>query len=418
MGTPKLEGSPALKADVMFEGIRYSEALGAAAQHSLPNFYPYRFKDDEHDPTGNGKATIPYLISTHDETLIRILGNGDSPWSVAGDRDTGYRLVHDEDKENPVDIGFEPAHGWLHAKTSDGFPMAQAGVSTHGDMMVINVAPGCEYFLGKVDGKAMRCTFCSYGAPDKRTAPLGQVAGQVEIPDTTLEHMYEAMDAVLAESEIRHIYLVGGSLTDPVLEGKRFLQLAEAVQARNPNKIPVTLGSGSLPDDMLQEFYDRDLAQAVCFNLEVWSEGLFSQVCPGKHQYVGYNRWIESLETAVGLWGRGRVFSAMVAGIELEPEQGMEWQEAADLVVQGVEDLCGRGIIPIYSLYYPVGGKDRSDYQSRLRNFFEHLAVNYQAARERHELEIWDGFMCHRCAYMQIECDIDRQSKKGSQDAR
>lgn len=410
MPPAKLEGSPALKTTVMFEGIRFSDALGAAAEHSLPNYFPYRFKKGEHDPTGKGKANIPYLINTDDDTMIRVLGNGDSEWSVAGNRDDGYRLLNDSNPDDAVDIRFEPLHDWMQAKTSDGFPVVQAGVSTHGDMMVINVAPGCEYFLGKVNGKAMRCTFCSYGAPDKRTAHLGQVAGQVDIPALTLSRMQEAMNAVIAETKIKHIYLVGGSLTDPEQEGVRFLQLARAVQANNPNKIPVTLGSGALPDETLKQFYDQGLVDAVCFNLEVWSEALFSQVCPGKHNYVGYDQWIASLETAVGLWGRGRVYSAMVAGIELEPEHGMEWQEAAELAVQGVNDLCGRGIVPIYSLYYPTGGKERSDYQSRLRNFFEYLALNYRDLRRQHALEIWDGFMCHRCAYMQLECDIDRES--------
>ena len=408
MPAGRLAGSPALKTTVMFEGIRYSDALAQAAEHSLPNYYPYRFKPGEHDPTGTGKATIPYLINTADETLIRVLGNGDSPWSVTGNRDDGYRLVNDDAPDDAVDITFEPLHDWLGRKTTDGFPIAQAGVSTHGDMMVINVAPGCEYFLNKVDGKSMRCTFCSYGAPDQRTAHLGQVAGQVGIPDATLAHMREAMDAVTGETDIHHIYLVGGSLTDPRLEGERFLQLARAVQDNNPTRIPVTLGSGALPHDQLDEFHREGLVDSVCFNLEIWSEDLFSRVCPGKNRYVGYAKWIEALEHAVSLWGRGRVYSAMVAGIELEPEFGLEWDEAAEIAVRGVRDLCGRGIIPIYSLYYPTGGKDRSDYQSRLRNFFETLAVEYQAVRRESGLEVWDGFMCNRCAYMQLECDMDR----------
>lgn len=411
MPTAKLEGSPALKTAVMFEGIRYTHALGAAAAHSLPNYYPYRFRPGEHDPTGKGKATIPYLINTPDETLIRILGNGKSPWSVEGSADTGYRLRHDREADAAIDIHFEPLRRWMQSETSDGFPMVRAGVSTHGDMLVVNVAPGCEYFLHKVNGKPMRCTFCSYGAPDQRTAHLGQEAGQVAIPDVTLARMQEAMRAVIAETEIRHIYLVGGSLTDPVQEGERFLELARAVQAANDTRIPVALGSGALPDAMLERFHRERLVDAVCFNLEVWSEDLFAAVCPGKNRYVGYRRWIGALETAVGLWGRGRVYSAMVAGIELEPEYAMEWEAAAELVVQGVEDLCGRGIIPVYSLYWPVGGKERSDYESRLRSYFEHLALNYRAIRQRQGLEIWDGFMCHRCAYMQLECDLDRQTE-------
>lgn len=391
----------------MFEGVRYSDALAEAAENALPNFYPYRFKTDEVDPTGTGKATIPYLMSTTDETLMRIMGNGDSKWSVKGSRAEGYTLCRDGDKPGR-DISFEPKRGWMAGKTSDGFPMVQAGVSTHGDMLIINVAPGCEYFLKKQDGNSMRCTFCSYGAPDERTKHLGQVAGQVEIPEVSLQRVQEVMTAVMAEVQIRHIYLVGGSLTDPAEEGRRFLQLARAIKQNNSSAVPVCLGSGALPRSVLDEFHAEKLVDAVCFNLEVWSEELFSKVCPGKNAYVGYAEWLVSLEYAVELWGRGRVYTAMVAGVELEPEHGMDWSRASEIAIEGAADLCSRGIIPVYSLYWPTGGKDRPDYQSSLRNFFESLAKGYQKIREQNDLHVWDGFMCHRCAYMQLECDVDR----------
>ena len=406
MSTSQLGGSPGFKTELMFEGIRYSDSLGGAAAHSLPNYYPYRFAKDEPDPTGTGKAQIPYLMRMEDDTMIRIMGNAHSSWSVTGDADSAYTLTHDDGRTHA--ISFEPLHDWMKSSTSDGFPMARTGVSTHGDMLIINVAPGCEYFLKKTDGQSMRCTFCSYGAPDDRTAHLGQVAGQVEIPDITLARMQETMSAVMQETEINHIYLVGGSLTDPALEGERFLQLARAVKSNNPDNVPVCLGSGALPEETIRRFSEEQLVDAVCFNLEIWSKPLFQQVCPGKNRYVGYDRWIELLEYAVGLWGPGRVYSAMVAGIELEPEHGLQWQQAADLAVKGAAELCSKGIIPIYSLYWPTGGKERSDYQSRLKNYFESLVVGYRKIRRDIGLEIWDGFMCHRCAYMQLECDVDR----------
>jgi hypothetical protein len=402
-----LTGSPALKVQVMCEGIRYTESLGQAAGHSMPNYYPYRFKPGEHDPTGKGTATIPYLINTEDGTEIRILGSGDSPWHVEGDRQQGYRLVDDRSGRT-VPIEFEPLRPWMTQKTADGLPFPQAGVTTHGDMLVINVAPGCEYFLHKQDGVSMRCTFCAYGAPDERTAHLGQKPGLVEIPPSTLERMREALEAVINQTEIRHIYLVGGSLTDGQKEGDRFLQLARFVKQANTRGLPVTLGSGAIPDDYIERFHAEQLVQHVCFNLEMWSEALFAKVCPGKNRYVGYHRWIEALETAVRHWGRGNVYSAMVAGIELEPEHGLEWEEAASIALQGAEDLCSRGIIPIYSLVWPVGGRDRTDYHTRIRSYFETLSAGYQEIRKRHGLVVSEGFMCHRCAYMQLECDLDR----------
>ena len=403
----RLDASTRLKVDVMFEGIRYSEALGNAVEHALPNYYPYRFKPDEPNPTGKPQVAIPYLIRTPDGTMIRVKGNGESDWVVEGDKAAGYRL-RNASAGDDIEIRFEPMPEWMRGQTSDGFPMAQAGVSLHSDMMVINVAPGCEYFLHKHDGESMRCRFCSYGAPDERTAHLGQVAGQLAIPAITLSRMQETVTAALGETPIRHIYLVGGSLTDWREEGERFLQLARAVKEINRENVPVTLGSGALPDDLLQQFHDEALVDNVCFNLEVWSEPLFAKVCPGKNRYVGYDRWIASLETAVSLWGRGRVYSAMVAGIELEPEHEMDWLQAADLCIAGAEDLCSRGIIPIYSLYWPIGGKNHPDYMSRLRSFFERLNIAYAGIREKNGLVISDKFMCHRCAYMQLECDIDR----------
>jgi hypothetical protein len=399
--------SPGLKVQVMCEGIRYSDALGRATAHSLPNYYPYRFKPGEHDPTGKGVTTIPYLINLADGTEIRILGSGDSPWHVEGDVDAGYRLIDDR-SQRQIPITFEPQKPWLTQKTRDGLPYAQAGVAIHGDMLVINVAPGCEYFLHKQDGVSMRCAFCAYGAPDERTAHLGQRTGQVEIPPSTLERMAEAAEAVIDQTEIRHIYLVGGSLTDARKEGERFLQLARFVKQHNRRRIPVALGSGALPDDVIAQFRDEALVQYVCFNLEMFSERLFAKVCPGKNRYVGYHRWIEALETAVRHFGRGNVYSAMVAGIELEPEHELSWEDAARTAVEGADFLCSRGIIPIYSLVWPSGGRHRPDYHSRIRHYFEALCAGYAEVRKRYDLRISEGFMCHRCAYMQLECDLDR----------
>jgi hypothetical protein len=45
---------------------------------------------------------------------------------------------------------------------------------------------------------------------------------------------------------------------------------------------------------------------------------------------------------------------------------------------------------------------------SNLMAYFERLNLGYRAIRQKYGLRIWDGFMSHRNAYMQLECDIDR----------
>lgn len=407
MTAATLPHSAQFKLDLLFEGLRYSDALGRAAEHSFPGYYPYRFEKGEHDPTGKGKATIPYILSTRDGTMLRIKGNGSSTWHVEGSRQDGYCLLHDHDESPAIDVEFAPLPQWMSSQTSDGFPMSRAGINLHADMAVVNVAPGCEYFLEKHDGQSMRCSFCAYGAPDERTAHLGQVVGRTSVPEITYQRMQETLLAAIAETPINHIYLVGGSMIDWHEEGKRFIEVARAVQAVNKHRLPVSCGSGALPHEILDQLHSEGLVESICFNLEVWSEPLFAQICPGKNRYVGYQRWIESLEHAVKLWGRERVYTAMVAGIELEPEFNIGWEEAADLAIQGAEDLCSRGILPIYSLYWPIGGRDHPEYLNRLKHYFERLTLGYQAIRQKYDLHIWEGFMCRQCAYMQLECDVD-----------
>ncbi|MCU0841598.1 MAG: radical SAM protein [Thiobacillaceae bacterium] len=406
MNPTQLPPSARLKLDLMFHGIHYTEALGQAAGHAFPNYYPYRFQPGEHDPTGKGKAPIPYALSLADGTVIRIKGSGDSPWGVSGDRTSGYRLGQVGQPDIPVE--FVPLPRWMGAQTSDGFAMARTGLELLGDLGVINLAPGCEYFLHKQDGVSMRCGFCAYGAPDERVAHLGQKIHQVSLPDLTYTRIGETLEAALAEGGVRQLYLVGGSLTDWREEGQRYLEIARRIQAVNRHRLPLSCGSGALPLDIMRQLRDENLVDNVCFNLEIWSEPLFAKICPGKHRYVGYARWIEALEQAVGLWGRGHVYTAMVAGIELEPEHGMSWEQAADLALEGAEALCARGILPVYSLYWPVGGRDHPEYMSRLRNYFERLNLGYHGLRRKYDLHISDSFMTHRCAFMQMECDLDR----------
>ena len=47
--------------------------------------------------------------------------------------------------------------------------------------------------------------------------------------------------------------------------------------------------------------------KGTCFNLEVWDPIQFERVYPGKHAIVGRDRWLESLEDAVDVFGRGHV---------------------------------------------------------------------------------------------------------------
>ena len=134
----------------------------------------------------------------------------------------------------------------------------------------------------------MRCTFCAYGAPDERTAHLGQKAGRVEIPPPTLERMREALQR--------------GDRPDgdpPHLPRRRLAHRRErrkasascnwrASSSRRTRAHPGRARIRRAARRLIEQFHAEQLVQHVCFNLEMWSEPLFAKVCPGKNRYVGY----------------------------------------------------------------------------------------------------------------------------------
>lgn len=90
--------------------------------------------------------------------------------------------------------------------------------------------------------------------------------------------------------------------------------------------------------------YDAGM-HSVSYNFEVFDKGYWKAIVPGKDKYIGRELWEASLIEAVKHFGEGRVFSAMIAG--LEPRQTL---------LQGVEWCCERGIIPIVVPFSPETG--------------------------------------------------------------
>ena len=50
-------------------------------------------------------------------------------------------------------------------------------------------------------------------------------------------------------------------------------------------------------------------------DIEVLNEALFNRHCPGKAEWIGYREWKRRLAGAVGIFGRGRVNTGLVAGV-------------------------------------------------------------------------------------------------------
>lgn len=400
---PSLPASVTLKTALLSLGVRFDPLLIEAAKTALPDFRPYKLPD-------GSSVKVPYLMILENGSLVRLRCKEESPFRIAREGDS-FRLL--DEGESSVRFTFAGLPAWHGQTTSDGTPLTDCGLNQHGDMMVLNLAPACEYWsttregFATVEGvakRSYRCAFCGYGLPDDRSRALGQEQNQPEIPSNVLQRAVEAV-RMGVEAGARHLYLTGGSMTDPKLETERYLEVVRGIRKASEG-IYLAVGSQALPPERLSEVKEAG-ADGVCFNLEVWDRNVWERVCPGKARFFGRKMWEESLLEAVNIFGEGNVYSAFVIGAEMVLDNALaDPEEALQSNIEGVRWLLSHGINPILSLFWPFVGTDMERAKGPDLHFLLSL---YSAAHDvRRELnKPFPGNMaCKRCLYMQVEGDF------------
>ena len=405
------------KAELMFGGLRYTDALRTAVEEgAAPNFYPYRRK------AASGLAEtiqVPYLFDLGGATpgapraVARIRVADAAALEVRRDDGGRYTLWGADapgDAPRPLtDVRFVRQHDWHAFRTADGLDPFAAGAEQLGDMVVVNVAPGCEYFTARGPaGQSQKCSFCAYGRFDKRSLTLGQKQGEVVLDELIPRRIEAVMRAAAADPAVGHVYITGGSVLDPVAEVERFLPVVEAVRKGVGDRLRVTIGSGAVDRAGSQRFKDAG-ADSANYNLEVWDPATFEVCCPGKAAHVGRQRWIDGLVDAVDVFGHGNVGSAFVAGLELVPPgPGMSHDAFLASVLEGATFLLDRGIAPLYSPLWPIDGTAYGLTDGIPPHLYVQLQHELYQLRAARRFPVPGWLICPSCSFMLLEVDFDR----------
>jgi hypothetical protein len=397
---PDIPESILWKTDLLFQGVRYTEELEQAfAEGAAPNYWPYR-------KIGlDGKQTlvqVPYLFLLEGGAVARVRVDDRSPMLVRREsKGSPFRLY--ENGRDLCEIGFVRSHEWQHFRTSDGASQYEAGVEQLGDMLVVNIMPGCEYFMAR-----KRCAFCGYGRFNQRSEALGQEPGQIIPNALTLKRMGEVLRCAADTGQARHVYLTGGSTLSVEQEAERYAPIVKAARQAVGNKLRVTCGSGAVDRPGLQRLLDAG-ADSCCFNLEVWDAATFDVVCPGKSHHVGRDKWIQCLLEAVAVFGRGNVGSAFVAGVELlPPAPGMTKKQMLNSILEGAEFTLDKGVMPLYSPLWPVEGTAYKAEDGLNPELYIEIEQKLCRLREKMKFPVPSWLICPGCSYMLLEVDFDR----------
>lgn len=257
------------------------------------------------------------------------------------DPDSRYKLVEEDgkavlyrDKSRLTEIDFYKRPKLLSYNTKNGEAFGHiANFNPEGS---VNVCYSNECALKDTGDD---CLFCN----------INSTAGAYKSENIfikTPEQVGEVVSAAYKEGVGNHVNVTGGFIP----ERREIDYYADvAVEIREQTGLDDFNGTaviGAPLDFGVIEKYKEAGYRTIAMNLEIWDKNYYKTICPGKEKTCGgRDHWIEALEYAAQVFGRGNVRSNLVAGIE--PKQS---------ILEGVEYLAEKGVLCYANAWCPNPG--------------------------------------------------------------
>ncbi|MDR3324999.1 MAG: hypothetical protein LBS82_03285 [Spirochaetaceae bacterium] len=167
----------------------------------------------------------------------------------------------------------------------------------------------------------------------------------------------------------------------------------ETLQAIGDNfttkKFPSQLLCTALPKAQLKRLYDETGISSVTMDIEVLNEKLFEVICPGKAEWIGYKEWKKRLIDAVEIFGKNRVNTGIVSGVELVRSTPFQSEdEALEAVLGEADELAGEGVSTVNMVWIPRSGSPYAAEKNASLEYYVRLSVGLQAIRRKYNMEI------------------------------
>ncbi|MDD2496358.1 MAG: hypothetical protein PHE29_14365 [Tissierellia bacterium] len=262
------------------------------------------------------------------------------PYVVDWDPDLELFILKEDEKIIDI-VDFVPRPRFYGKTTSKGTPMEQLA-EVRAQKLIMNAFQRCRLWE-----KGNQCAFCAFFT--------GQhINGEVDCQD-----IYETVNEALKEpGRFSEIFLSGGTdfggETPFEEEIKRYISVFQAIGRNFKGHFSSQLMAPAYKKKDLQRIYNETGVTSYCPNIEIWDEKLFPIMCPGKEKWIGRNEWINRTIAAVEVFGRGKVYTQVVAGVELSRPHGFKtMSEALNSNFEACEFFAKNGVIYLSTIWRP-----------------------------------------------------------------
>lgn len=236
-------------------------------------------------------------------------------------------------------------------------------VNTYTDRVRLQLISGC----------ANKCKFCN--------------ATEFKYEFNSINGLEEALKIALSQSEVRHVLISSGSVKNQDLE--RITEMYKYFGNKYSNldlDIMMTpRGFTSYTDSSQYEDYLKYLKNngisGISVNIELYNKKSLEKYCPEKYA-IGQENYFKFLELAVKIFGKDKVRSLLIVG--LEPLED---------TLRGVERLAQIGCNPVLSPLFPYG---EANFPPNAKLFIEAKQKSEEICKKYNVLM---GPLCNPCTH-------------------
>jgi len=282
-----------------------------------------------HDRHAHGNVEFPACFLTPiGKYRVQIRWNIDSPLELK--YEDGQYNIYDKNKLVIENVDFTRRSQYYGLKTSDGTSMRTVAADYGYGGMFVSYSNECS-----LKDKDLDCLFCNINATKKIYSKAQDIKWKTpqQVGETVAAGYKQGFD---------HVTISGGFIPER-REVEYYIDVAEAIQeSTGLTDFNGTACVGAPEDLSVFEKYKEAGFRTMATNLEIWNEKIFDVICPGKAQLCGGRKnWLNALDYEVQLFGKYKVRSTVVSGIE--PKESL---------LEGIEYLISHGVVACVSQWY------------------------------------------------------------------
>lgn len=381
-----------LKTELLIEGLTLTdEAMTTVGQGGMEKvFWVFEMTQATHKGTGDGSRPLPNDMLLPYDLYADVRYSPKSPFKV---HKSGDAVILLKNGIEICEVRWPNRPDYYDKKTRSGEWMKKVA-SMRGDCgLRVCFDNACNYFA-----KKEQCKFCNI-------VPARQRNRDHVVTTKEAEDIYDVVkEAIIDNPVCSHLAMTAGAAKDDGLGN--LPQILEKLKPLLAQKyFPIVTAITATRNIEETQYLCSTGISSVAFNLEIWDEKIFNEICPGKTRRVGRDRWIQSLKEARDLLKPARALSSFVVG--LEPMES---------VLEGINYLSSEGIFPIMSPFIPMVGTDYEGKEAPSVDWVWEVHekatdIIYKNLPDAFCDEIWDGDIgiCPSCTTTKLFFDFMRR---------